>query len=195
MLHCAAMNSLLSSLSDLEQAVRVLRAGGVIAYATEGVWGLGCDPLNERAVRRVLDLKQRSEAKGLIMIAATVSQFEPWLSGLDTAQREAVLLTWPGPYSWIVPVTDAPAWLSGEHKSLALRVSAHAGVQQLCLAWGAALVSTSANRSGQPALMSADAVRQEFGNELDFILPGELGGDARPSEIRDAVSGVVLRAR
>lgn len=195
MLHCAAMNSLLSSLSDLEQALRVLRAGGVIAYATEGVWGLGCDPLNQQAVRRLLDLKQRSEAKGLIMIAATVDQLEPWLSGLDTTQREAVLLTWPGPYTWIVPVADAPVWLSGEHESLALRVSAHAGVQQLCLAWGAALVSTSANRSGQPALMSADAVREEFGNELDFILPGELGGDARPSEIRDAVSGIVLRAR
>lgn len=195
MLHCAAMNSLLPSPSDLDQAVQVLRAGGVIAYATEGVWGLGCDPLNEQAVRRVLDLKQRSEAKGLIMIAASVQQVEHWLSGLDARQRKDMLATWPGPYTWIVPVADAPLWLSGAHASLAIRVSAHAGVQALCLAWGGALVSTSANRSGQPALMSADAVRNEFGAELDFILPGELGGDARPSEIRDAVSGVVLRTR
>ncbi len=189
------MNSLFPSSAELDHALRALRAGGVIAYPTEGVWGLGCDPFNERAVRRVLDLKQRSESKGLIMIAATVQQVEPWLSGLDAAQRESVLATWPGPYTWIVPVKDAPLWLSGAHKSLAVRVSAHAGVQQLCLAWGKPLVSTSANRSGQAALMSADAVRREFGNELDFILPGELGGDARPSEIRDAISGVVLRAR
>lgn len=195
MIHCAAMNTPLPVSADLDRAVRVLRAGGVIAYATEGVWGLGCDPFNKSAVRRVLDLKQRSEAKGLIMIAATVQQVDAWLTGLDAMQRAAVLATWPGPYTWIVPVPDAPLWLSGEHKSLAVRVSAHAGVQQLCRAWGGALVSTSANRSSQPALMSAEAVRQEFGDELDFILPGELGGDARPSEIRDAVSGVVLRAR
>ncbi|MGH8494439.1 MAG: Sua5/YciO/YrdC/YwlC family protein [Moraxellaceae bacterium] len=188
-------DSSLPSPADVQAAVRVLHAGGVIAYATEGVWGLGCDPFNENAVRRVLDLKQRSEAKGLIMIAATVPQLESFLAGLDAVQREAVLATWPGPYTWIVPVVDAPLWLSGAHKSLAVRVSAHAGVQQLCLAWGAALVSTSANRSGQPALLSAEAVHDEFGSELDFILPGELGGDARPSEIRDAVSGVVLRAR
>jgi L-threonylcarbamoyladenylate synthase len=194
-IHCAAMNSLLPASLDLERAVRTLRAGGVIAYATEGVWGLGCDPFNESAVRRVLDLKQRSEAKGLIMIAAAVRQIDAWLTGLDAPQRAAVLATWPGPYTWIVPVADAPLWLSGEHKSLAVRVSAHAGVQELCRAWGGPLVSTSANRSGQPALMSAQAVRQEFGDELDFILPGELGGDARPSEIRDALSGVVLRAR
>lgn len=188
-------NSSLPSSTDLQSAVQALRAGGVIAYATEGVWGLGCDPFSERAVRRVLDLKQRSEAKGLIMIAATVGQVEPWLVGLDAVQRNAVLATWPGPYTWIVPVTDAPSWLSGEHRSLAVRVSAHVGVQQLCTAWGGPLVSTSANRSGQPALMSAAAVQAEFGDELDFILPGALGGDARPSEIRDAVTGVVLRAR
>lgn len=199
MLHCAAMKhsspSPLPSSVDLQSAVQALRAGGVIAYATEGVWGLGCDPFNERAVRRVLDLKQRSEAKGLIMIAATVAQLERWLIGLDAAQRSAVLASWPGPYTWIVPVTDAPPWLSGEHRSLAVRVSAHAGVQALCNAWGGPLVSTSANRSGQAALMSAAAVQEEFGSELDFILPGVLGGDARPSEIRDARSGVVLRAR
>ncbi len=185
----------LPSPDDLARAVAVLRAGGVIAYPTEGVWGLGCDPFCERAVRRLLDLKQRSEARGLIMIAATVAQVQSWLTRLDAAQRDAVLASWPGPYTWIVPVTDAPAWLSGEHASLAVRVSAHAGVQQLCVAFGGPLVSTSANRSGQPALMSAAAVQEEFGHELDFILPGALGGDARPSEIRDATSGVVLRAR
>lgn len=185
----------LPSPADLQTAVRILRAGEVIAYPTEAVWGLGCDPFREDAVRRVLDLKQRSEAKGLIIIAASLAQIDPWLSALNAAQKAAVLATWPGPYTWIVPAADAPAWLRGDHDSLALRVSAHPGVQALCEAWGGPLVSTSANLSGQEPAPDVAALQQQFGSGLGYILPGRLGGDARPSEIRDAVTGIVLRAR
>lgn len=209
MIHCAALirrvavmvavmsadTSTLPSSSSLLAAVDVLRAGGVIAYPTEAVWGLGCDPFNADAVRRVIALKQRDAGKGLIIIAASLAQIEPWLGGLNTAQKDAMLATWPGPYTWIVPAPDAPAWLRGDHSGLAVRVSAHAGVQALCSAWGGPLVSTSANRSGEAPLPDAPALRQAFGADLDYILPGALGGDARPSEIRDAVSGVVLRPR
>jgi L-threonylcarbamoyladenylate synthase len=185
----------LPSPTDLQTAVRVLRAGEVIAYPTEAVWGLGCDPFREEAVRRVLDLKQRSEAKGLIIIAASLAQIDPWLAALSAAQKATVLATWPGPYTWIVPAADAPSWLRGDHDSLALRVSAHPGVQALCEAWGGPLVSTSANLSGQEPAADVAALQQQFGDGLGYILPGRLGGDPRPSEIRDAVSGVVLRAR
>lgn len=183
------------SASDLALAVSALRAGAVIAYPTEAVWGLGCDPFDEAAVRRVLALKGRAEAKGLILIAAGIDQVEPWLSALTPAQKAAVFATWPGPYTWVVPAADAPRWLRGEHDSLAVRVSAHAGVQALCRAWGGPLVSTSANRSGEAPLAGPDDLRREFGAGLGCILPGALGGDAKPSEIRDAVTGVVLRAR
>lgn len=185
----------LPSPADLQTAVRILRAGEVIAYPTEAVWGLGCDPFREDAVRRVLDLKQRSEAKGLIIIAASLAQIDPWLGALSPAQKAAVLATCPGPYTWIVPAADAPAWLRGDHDSLALRVSAHPGVQALCEAWGGPLVSTSANLSGQEPAPDVAALQQQFGAGLGYILPGRLGGDARPSEIRDAVTGIVLRAR
>jgi L-threonylcarbamoyladenylate synthase len=185
----------LPSSAEINRAVVALRAGGVIAYPTEGVWGLGCDPFNEQAVRRVLDLKQRSEAKGLIMIAASVVQIASWLDELSMAQKAEVLATWPGPYTWVVPASAAPHWLRGEHDSVALRVSDHPGVHLLCEAWGGPLVSTSANRSGQSALLDAASVQREFGAALDAILPGPLGADPRPSEIRDALSGVVLRAR
>ncbi|MDP2227944.1 MAG: Sua5/YciO/YrdC/YwlC family protein [Moraxellaceae bacterium] len=179
----------------LRTAASLLKAGGVIAYPTEGVWGLGCDPFNERAVRRLLDLKQRPETKGLIIIAASLTQIEGWLGGLTSAQLAACAATWPGPYTWVVPVADAPRWLRGDHESIAVRVSAHPGVQALCRAFGGALVSTSANRSGQPPAPDAFALRRLFGDELDYILPGRLGGDGKPTEIRDAVSGVVLRKR
>lgn len=185
----------LPSPHDLQQVVRALRAGAVIAYPTEAVWGLGCDPFDEAAVRHLFAMKQRSEAKGLILIAADVAQVESWLSALTPAQKEAVFATWPGPYTWVVPAPTAPAWLRGDHDSLAVRVSAHPGVQALCRAWGGPLVSTSANKSGQPPVRDEQELQSQFGAELGGILPGRLGGDPKPSEIRDAVSGAVLRPR
>lgn len=190
------MNSSASPLPDeLQRAVQALRAAEIIAYPTEAVWGLGCDPFSEAAVRRLLKIKQRSADKGLIIIAADIAQLEPWLGEINATQRAVVVATWPGPYTWIVPAAHAPHWLRGEHVTLALRVSAHPGVQALCRAWGGPLVSTSANRSGEKPLADAEALRQAFGADLSYILPGQLGGDTRPSEIRDAVSGVVLRSR
>lgn len=196
MVHCAAMSTpALPSALHLRCAVNALRTGGVIAYPTEAVWGLGCDPFDEQAVRRLLALKQRAEAKGLIIIAADVRQIGPWLGALTPAQQRDVLATWPGPYTWVVPAPDAPTWLRGRHTSLALRVSAHPGVQALCHAWGGPLVSTSANLSGRPPARDPLELRRQFGDGLGYILPGRLGGDAKPTEIRDAVTGVVLRAR
>jgi L-threonylcarbamoyladenylate synthase len=181
--------------ADLAAAVRALVQGGVIAYPTEAVWGLGCDPFSETAVRRLLALKRRDEAKGFILIAADIAQIQPWLAALNAAQKAAVLATWPGPHTWITPAPDTPSWLRGNHDGLALRVSAHPGVQALCRAWGGPLVSTSANRSGQLPATDEAELRAQFGADLDAILPGQLGGDARPSEIRDAITGIVLRAR
>jgi L-threonylcarbamoyladenylate synthase len=187
--------TVLPSAAELAQAVAALRDGAVIAYPTEAVWGLGCDPFAEAAVERLLALKGRSADKGLILIAADVTQVEPWLVTLDAGKRAAALATWPGPYTWVVPAPQAPRWLRGEHASLAIRVSAHPGVQALCHAWGGPLVSTSANRSGEPPLSGPAELRATFGAGLGYVLPGALGGDVRPSEIRDAVSGAVLRAR
>lgn len=187
--------SSLPSPADLNRAVQALHAAEVIAYPTEAVWGLGCDPFCEAAVRRLLDLKRRREDKGLIIIAADITQLEPWLAELSPAQKAAISATWPGPYTWIVPASGAPGWLRGAHTTLALRVSAHEGVQALCRAWGGPLVSTSANRSGEPPFTDEAGLRRGFADALAYILPGQLGGDARPSEIRDAVSGVVLRPR
>lgn len=195
-IHCAAMSTTtFPSAVHLRCAVHALQAGDVIAYPTEAVWGLGCDPFNAGAVRKVLELKQRSEAKGLIIIAADTAQIAPWLVALSDTQKQAVLATWPGPYTWIVPAPQAPHWLRGEHASLAVRVTAHPQVQALCRAWGGPLVSTSANRSGRPPVPDALALRRQFGDGLGYIVPGQLGGDAKPSEIRDAVTGAVLRAR
>lgn len=179
----------------LKFATRALSQDGVIAYATESVWGLGCDPWSSTAVMRLLDIKQRPWQKGLILIAANIEQLGPLLSAVSTEQLALMNSSWPGPVTWLVPVSSAvPQWLRGEHESLAMRVSAHAGVQQLCRAWGGPLVSTSANLSGQPACKTALQVHMRLGNQLDAIVPGKVAGARKPSEIRDLISQRIIRA-
>lgn len=181
---------------SLRQAVQSLRQGGVIAYATEAVFGLGCDPDDEQAVRRLLAIKQRPLEKGLILIAADWAQLAPYVDAgrLPPERLQAVLASWPGPFTWIMPVRlSTPRWLTGQFDSLAVRVSAHPQVQALCRAFGKPLVSTSANLSGQPPCRSDDEVRRQLTGRLDYVLPGRVGGRNNPSEIREALSGRLIR--
>jgi L-threonylcarbamoyladenylate synthase len=180
---------------DVEQAASVLRAGGVVAYPTEAVFGLGCDPLNRGAVARLFALKQRPPGQGVLLIAAEFSQL---LHFIDTTQSAAIArarATWPGPHSWIFPrAASVPAWIVGEHTGIAVRVTAHPLAAALCRAFGGALVSTSANRHGQPPARNIDQVQAQFGQALDGWMDGPLGGLERPTPIRDAMSGEVRRS-
>lgn len=180
--------------STLEKAVHALRNGEVIAYPTEAVWGLGCDPLNQTAVLKLLSLKQRAVSKGLILIAADIEQFAPYLTELNADQYQQLQASWPGFQSWVVPAPKSvPSWLTGDHPGIALRVSAHPLVRTLCQAFGGPLVSTSANPSGQPAALNLQQVAGYFVDELMCILPGSLGGASKPSSIIDIVTGQPLR--
>jgi L-threonylcarbamoyladenylate synthase len=176
----------------LGQAARIVRAGGVIAYPTEAVYGLGCLPDDPVAVARLLALKGRRTGKGLIVVASRLEDLEPLVdwSGIDQGR---VLETWPGPVTWALPAgAGASSWIRGPGGRVAVRVSAHPLVRALCDRTGP-LVSTSANPSGRPPARSSLAVRRYFGRRLDYLLPGELGGRASPTEIRDAGTGAVLR--
>jgi L-threonylcarbamoyladenylate synthase len=178
----------------LREIVRRLRAGQIIAYPTEAVFGLGCDPCNATAVRRLLAIKRRPVSKGLILIAATLAQLEPFLEPLAAVFRARLEATWPGPLTWLVPARQAPGWLRGTHATLAVRVTAHPLAAALCRTWGGPLVSTSANRSGRPPARSALAVRRRLGNRVDYIVPGAVGGARQPTEIHDLRSGQIVRA-
>lgn len=178
----------------LRTAASALRRGGVIAYATESVFGLGCDPLNSTAVTRLLQIKDRPQAKGLILIAANWAQLRPLLQPLDKLTQDKIDASWPGAVTWVLPAQAwVPRWLRGRHNSLAVRIPAHAQARALCSAFGGPVVSTSANPSGRPAAKTSLRVRQYFGDKIDCVLPGTVGGAARPSEIRDAVTGWVVR--
>lgn len=177
----------------LEFARRRLEAGAVIAYPTEGVWGLGCDPNNEMAVRKLLAIKQRDVAKGLILVGASIEQFANYLKGLDPTLLARLEASWPGPTTWLVPHNGyAPDWITGRHRKVALRVSAHQLVADLCNSFGGPIVSSSANIAGRPTPKWPWQVLQQL-PELEYLLPGHLGGANRPSEIRDLVSDTVLR--
>ncbi len=178
----------------LRWAARALRAGGLVAYPTEAVWGLGCNPADPVAVFELLELKQRHPEKGLILVAADLAQLRPWIAPLSKEARTKVLASWPGPVTWLVPAAPAcPYWLTGAHETLAVRVTAHPVAAALCRAVGDALVSTSANRSARPPARTPLAVRRALGRLVDGVLPGRLGGDSAPSTIRDAASGRILR--
>lgn len=177
----------------VQRAVRRLARGRVIAYPTEAVWGLGCDPFNPVAVQKILTLKHRSPDKGLILVAAHIAQFDFILRGLDPRLLNKLEKSWPGPFTWLVPHRHrVPPLLAGRHDTIALRVSAHPQVQALCDIFGGPIVSTSANPQRLPPARTQLQARRYFGNKV-FYLPGPLGESRAPSEIRDLTSNKIIR--
>jgi L-threonylcarbamoyladenylate synthase len=179
---------------QLRRAAAVVRRGGVIAYPTEAVFGLGCDPLDRGAVARILAAKGRGADKGLILVAADVAQLDGLVAELPAASRARILHSWPGPVTWILPAAaGVPGWLTGGRATLAVRVTDHPVAAALCRACGTPLVSTSANRAGRPPARTAVQLRLRLAGAYDLLVPGRCGPQRRPSTIIDAASGRVLR--
>lgn len=177
----------------IKLAARCVAGGGVIAYPTESVYGLGCSPWETSAIQRILSLKRRRPDKGLIVVAACFEQLEPFLAPAPATTLDTVFETWPGPVTWIFPAkTGVSPWLAGTRGGIAVRVSAHPLVRELCLAAGP-LVSTSANPEGYLPAKSPARVRAYFANRLDYILAGATGGAPGPTEIRHALTGRLIR--
>ena len=183
--------------SSLSDAAAALRAGGVVAYPTEAVYGLGCDPENRAAFDRLFAIKRRPPTQGVLLIAADFAQVERYidLAAVPSDALQRAKSTWPGPHTWIFPRSAfTSSWLAGSHSGIALRVTAHPLAAELCRAFGGALVSTSANRHGEAPARTAGAVRDAFGDEIDVVLNGSVGGLERPTPIRDAISGDTVRS-
>jgi L-threonylcarbamoyladenylate synthase len=181
-------------MSEYAKAAALLRAGGVIAYPTEAVYGLGCDPANESAVLKILELKQRSVDKGLILIASDSAQLHSYIEPRLLAENVEVLASWPGPHTWLLACkANTPFWLSGAHDTLAVRVTAHPVAAGLCKAFGGAIVSTSANPAGAEPARQRATVERYFSGGIDLIVDGAVDTTAQVSTIRDARSGKQLR--
>jgi L-threonylcarbamoyladenylate synthase len=178
------------------QAANALQAGKVVAYPTEAVYGLGCDPMNEQSVADIWQLKQRPQGMGLIVVGSNWQQLIAYMSPLSDFQQATLVSSWPDALTWIVPVaTDVPLWLTGGRDTIALRWTKHPDVCALCDAFGGAVVSTSANTHGQPPCLHAACVEQTFATQSAFagVLMGALGVDDRPTPIRDLLTGAWVR--
>lgn len=175
------------------RGARILRGGGVIAYPSESVYGLGCLPDNEQAVERVLRLKGRDRSLGLILIAGEWEQFDAWTAGLSTAPDFVELRESEG-ITWVVPASSStPEWITGGRDTVAVRRSVHRLAAALSRALDSPLVSTSCNPHGMPPARTEAEARDYFDGEVDWVLPGECGPFEGPTEIRDAATGAVLR--
>lgn len=178
----------------LQEAVEVLRRGGVAAYPTEGCYGLGCDPRNTRAIRKVLRLKRRNWRQGMILIGAHWNQVARWVDASDGVAIARARRSWPGPYTWLLSARPGVSrWVRGEHDTIAVRLTAHPPAAALCRLFNSAIVSTSANRHGGPPAVNASQVRALFGERVDFVLRGPLGGLEGPTSIRDVRIGETVR--
>ena len=179
---------------EVEAAAARLAAGAVLAYPTESCYGLGCDPHNREAVARICRLKGRDPDQGLILVGGAWAHLEPYWGVLPERVAALLRMAWPGPVTFLLPpAPSVPAWITGGQQRIALRWSAHPRTAALCRAFGGALVSTSANRHGEPAARSAEGVTAAFGNGVDGILAGELGRRRAPSAILDPLAGERLR--
>jgi L-threonylcarbamoyladenylate synthase len=179
-------------IAGIEEAARIMRRGGVVAYPAEACFGLGCDPRDRRAAYRILALKGRALNQGLILVGASLYQLKPWLDPAAESLLEGPRRTWPGPVTWVLPAARwAPPWITGHRRSIAVRVTAMPAMARLCRSFGGAIVSTSANPRGMPPARTAAQVGTYFGRRLDAVVRGTTGGLANPTEIRDAAGAVI----
>jgi L-threonylcarbamoyladenylate synthase len=178
------------------QAAQALHRGEVIAYPTEAVYGLGCDPFNAQAMARIWQLKQRPASMGVILIAGEFAMLQPFMADISVDDMAQLHDSWPGAMTWVVPArAGTPDWLTGGRDTIALRWSSHPDVMSLCAAFGGALVSTSANRHGYAPSKDATDIAREFGGQAGFagIMKGTLGGQEKPTPIRELTTGIWIR--
>ncbi|HTK01505.1 MAG TPA: Sua5/YciO/YrdC/YwlC family protein [Bordetella sp.] len=181
----------------MEEAAVAITRGGIVAHATEAVYGLACNPFDQKAVTALARLKGRSIDQGFLLIAADFGQIEPLIdmAAVPAARLRGIQDRWPGPITFVFPSSAiVPDWVRGTHPSIALRVTAHPQSAALCNTFGGPLVSTSANPHGKPPAVDTAALLDYFPTELAAVLEGKLGGLAKPTPIEDAISGETLRS-
>ena len=165
----------------------------IFAYPTEGVWGIGCNPFSEKAVKKLINLKKRPKNKGIIVLAGSLQQLLPFTQHLSEKLKKRMNSKWPGPHTWLVPSSpDIPKWLIGPTGLVALRLSDHKTVIELTESFNMPICSSSANISGQEPAKNLDEIRTFFGNKV-LIIEGELGGLKKPTPVQNLESKEWLR--
>jgi len=174
---------------------KAVENAAVIAYPTDTIWGLGCHPMCATAVIRIMNIKQRGLEKGLILLSPDLDYCKPYISDeLSSQQIDQLQESDSHPVTWLVPASPGcPIWLTGQHSTIAIRLTDHPFIVSICSAMQTPIVSTSANRRGKPSVRNALQARRQFGAELDAIVTGFSTGTGAASEIRSLQSGHVSR--
>jgi L-threonylcarbamoyladenylate synthase len=179
----------------INQAVKALREGGIIAYPTEGVFGLGCDPFNETAVKRLLKIKGRKAEKGLILIASSWSQARGLIKNQSSLRAIGEAIQDKNPTTWIFPATKkVPSWVCGKFNSVAIRVTLHPIAKNICQKFGGPIISTSANLVAEAPAKNTKQVREQFSAIIDLIVSGRVGALKKTTQIRDAKANKLIRS-
>jgi L-threonylcarbamoyladenylate synthase len=180
-----------SDATALDAAVNVLRAGGVIAYPTDTLYGLGADASNAAAVGRVFEIKGRDSSQPIPLIAGTLEQVEAVLGPLTPVARRVAEAFWPGPLTLVVRAPSTlPSVLLGGGVTIGVRVPDHVVARALASWLGHPITSTSANRSAEPATADPDAVERWLGRDVDGIVDTGPAPGGPPSTIIDVSSDV-----
>jgi L-threonylcarbamoyladenylate synthase len=178
---------------NIKEAIRFLSKGAIIAYPTEGVFGLGCDPFNKEAVLDLLKLKQRPVTKGLILLASDWEQVKNLVKPL-TKDLLKKINTFQSPITWVFPASqNAPQWITGSHQSIAIRFTRFPLARSLCEYFRKPIVSTSANLFGQPPAKNVEAVINYFKDQIAFLLKGNVGDLDKPTPLRNILNDEILR--
>ena len=179
----------------IKRLSKAVEKAAVIAYPTDTIWGFGCHPLCASAAIRIMNIKQRGLEKGLILLSPELDYCKPYISDdLSSQQIELLQESSSHPVTWLVPASPScPVWLTGQHATIAIRLTSHPFIVSLCSAMQAPIVSTSANRHGKPSVRNAQQARRQFANELDHIITGFNTGTGSASEIKSLRSGLVFR--
>ncbi len=179
-----------SASDDVDRAVAVLRAGGLVALPTETVYGLGADAANELAVRRIFAVKGRPSTHPLIVHLSGAGALESWATAVPEGARRLAEAFWPGPLTLVLLRTArASDAVTGGQPTVALRVPAHPLALEVLARLGGGVAAPSANRFGGVSPTSAEHVRADLGPEVDFVLDGGPCAVGVESSIVDFSSG------
>lgn len=181
--------------NSLSYCIKILHSKNVIAYPTESMFGLGCDPTSKEAVLKLLCLKKRNIEKGFILVASNFNQIKRYINenSLSKKQKKKIFSFWPGPFTFLLPASsETPVWLTGKFNTIAVRISAHISIIKLCDTFGQALISTSANIENMNPSTTCEEVFKYFGRDFP-LLHGEIGNEKNPSKIINITNGKLIR--
>jgi L-threonylcarbamoyladenylate synthase len=162
---------------QVEKGVSILKQGGIVAFPTDTVYGLGASIAIDSAVEKVYRIKGRARNIALPLLLADFAQLETVAISIPASARLLVDKFWPGPLTLVLLKSDSvPDIVSGGGKTIAVRIPDHPIPTALARGIGTPIVGTSANFSGQPSILTAEEVRAQLGDRVDFISEGECPG-------------------